>query len=255
MKRSPVRRARLLAATVLVVGGVALTTSGTAGAAPTAPEAPSFGSIASLPDAKLLGLPASKPNASSPSTAATGAAAAAANGKVAKVEYAKLYKLRAPHGNFWATREAERKSAIEDHGFTPLPTKLGSLLRFAPAEGFAVTRLRVCPPDRDPPCTGEGASNYLLTFSKLTPPGEDEPPREDERSKLVRSGKFVDEGVIGYCYKTQEAGTKLVWRVTNGHEWDVLHSDDAFQLLAKNDEDPGPDWAVDGPACYIPTRD
>ncbi|QWF77278.1 glycoside hydrolase family 99-like domain-containing protein [Amycolatopsis sp. CA-230715] len=154
---------------------------------------------------------------------ASAGAAAGSSSEAKVVDPVPLLELRTAGGKgwFWTLSQAEQSSAVGQYGMTALSSKLGYLRR-QPFEGSQpVFRLR-----------SAAAPTYLLTASA------------DERRQLVASGRFADEGVLGYAATTKVPGTDALLRMSNGAEWRVVPAAQEKAFAAKG-------YRTDGPLGYV----
>ncbi|MEQ7127240.1 glycoside hydrolase family 99-like domain-containing protein [Actinopolymorpha sp. B11F2] len=124
-------------------------------------------------------------------------------------------------GWLWTLSAREAASAVTQHGMVQQDTRLGYLRRQKFTGSHPIYRLRLI-----------SRSAYLLTASPT------------ERSALVASGDFVDEGVLGYAASTRQPGTSALWRMSNGTEWRVVPE-------SRREEFTGRGYATDGPLGYV----
>lgn len=139
------------------------------------------------------------------------------------VEKAKLYELVTPHGIFYTANEAEKDNAIAKYGFKPTQTPLFYLAKSRFRGGKPLYRLRL----KDKP-------SYLVT------------PSPTERDKLVGSGKFLYEGILGFAPTKPVTGNEVqVFRLSNNGRWRLAIAEHKDSILANE-----PGWRLDGPVFY-----
>ncbi|MFB9907656.1 glycoside hydrolase family 99-like domain-containing protein [Allokutzneria oryzae] len=148
--------------------------------------------------------------------ALTAPAARAASSPAKVTDPVPMIELRTPAGGrFYTLSPREAAAAVANHGFTREPGQAGYWRTSAFSGSQPVFRLR-------------GGSGYLLTAS------------ESERSALVRSGSFKDEGVAGHLWATQQPGTQRLLRFSKSGEWRVAVESRQAELT-------GQGYRVDGP--------
>ncbi|GAA2624686.1 hypothetical protein SMC26_18350 [Actinomadura fulvescens] len=170
----------------------------------------------------LTGCGTAKPQAAekvSAGRADAAAVAAATSGR------AKIYEFvtRSKQGYFYTTNRKEAERAKNKYKFIPTNRNLGyvSTKRFKGA--LTMYRLRY-----------KARSAYLVTLSAK------------ERDQLVRSKRFVYEGVLGYTAKTKGAGKFRLWRVSKT-SWRAVNTVQAKALMKQG-------WKLNGPLGYVWVR-
>ncbi|WP_460338070.1 hypothetical protein [Actinoallomurus acanthiterrae] len=141
---------------------------------------------------------------------------AAAHGRL------KLYEFRTTGGKgyFYTANPTEAVNAVKKYKFTQIKHNLGYVYRKPFKGSVTLYRLRFTP-----------FSSYIVTISTK------------ERDKLVRSGRFVYEGVLGYASKSP-AKKVLLWRVARNNQWRVVTKAESKALVRKG-------WHSDGPVGYV----
>jgi hypothetical protein len=163
----------------------------------------------------------SLPLAASPATAS--------NTQSTSVQLVRLWELATPIGGFfYTTSEAERDSAIHDHGFGSAGVQAPRYIsRTVFPGGVELHRLRAV--DR---------ASYILALP-------------DEARTLQNSGAFVDEGVLGYADEDGTfdpprlpTGERLarVWRISNAGVWRAVNA----RLMNQYCFVMTPPWHLDG---------
>ncbi|GAA2778474.1 glycoside hydrolase family 99-like domain-containing protein [Crossiella cryophila] len=147
--------------------------------------------------------------------------AANAEGKVTDPVPLLEYRTAGQVGWFWTLSQAEGNAAEGQYGMARQSTRLGFLRRQAFPGSQPVYRLRVA--DR---------SAYLLTASA------------GERQSLLDSGKFTEGGVLGYAAADRQAGTEVLYRMSNGAEWRAVPARRQADFLALG-------YRTDGPLGYV----
>ncbi|MBF8194533.1 hypothetical protein ITP53_54555 [Nonomuraea sp. K274] len=123
-------------------------------------------------------------------------------------------------GFFYTTNEAEKRDAITKHGWSTTQTPLYYVSKTPFAGGKPLFRLR-----------WSKKASYLVTASAA------------ERQKLVSSGAFTYEGVLGYAPATSRAGGDVkVFRLANNNKWRLAIESHTEKILAGE-----PGWRLDGP--------
>ncbi|WHT23164.1 glycoside hydrolase family 99-like domain-containing protein [Crossiella sp. CA-258035] len=149
------------------------------------------------------------------------AAVANSEGKVVDPVPLLEFRTAGQAGWFWTLSQAEGNAAEGQYGMARQHTRLGFLRRQAFPGSQPLYRLRVA--DR---------SAYLLTASA------------SERQSLLDSGRFTEGGVLGHLAAGKQAGTELLYRMSNGAEWRVVPA-------AKQAEFAGRGYRTDGPLGYV----
>ncbi|TDB97244.1 hypothetical protein E1267_40080 [Nonomuraea longispora] len=127
-------------------------------------------------------------------------------------------------GFFYTANPAEARRAVQKHGFKRTPTPLGRVAAKPFSGGTALYRLR-----------STSAMSYILTAD---PAG---------LKKLIASGKFVNEGILGYVGKTGDPA-KRIWRLhyDNQPKWRIAITAHKDSILRNE-----PGWSLDGPSGYL----
>ncbi|TDD22032.1 hypothetical protein [Nonomuraea diastatica] len=154
-----------------------------------------------------------------PSSATAGTSATSAAGKRAK-----LYELVTKDGGFFYTSSAsERDAAVGKHGWKVTRTPLYYLSRAPFRGGKPLYRLR-----------WTKKASYIVTASVA------------ERERLVTSGRFRYDGVLGYAPASAGAGGEVkVFRLTGENRWRLAIASHTRKILANE-----PGWKLDGPLLY-----
>lgn len=157
------------------------------------------------------------PNAAKPADKAP-----AAQAKTAAKSLYKIDELRTngDKGYFYTVNPAEANSAVSQYKFTRVSHSLGYLSSKPFKGSITLYRLRYKP-----------FSSYLITISA------------SERNKLVASGNFVNEGIMGYASKSK-TGKTLLWRVANNSRWRIVRHSEVSALVKQG-------WHSDGPVGYV----
>ncbi|MEV0197190.1 hypothetical protein [Nonomuraea sp. NPDC050691] len=157
--------------------------------------------------------------------AATQASATAAGSATGVAEQrVKVYELMTKDGGFFYTAsETERQNAIAKHGWSMTQTPLSYISRTPFPGGRPLFRLR-----------WEKKASYIVTGSIA------------EREKLVTSGDFRYEGILGYAPGSAAAGGEVkVFRLSNNNKWRLAIESHTQKILA---DEPG--WKLDGPLLF-----
>lgn len=160
------------------------------------------------------------PASAASSAAASSATAASSSTAVHKV---RLYELttKGGEGFFYTADQEEMEQAVAKHGMRVTQTPLYYISRTAFPGGKPMWRLRYT-----------AKSSYLVTTSP------------QERDQLVGSGKFVNDGILGYAAQDGcAAGTTRVWRLSNNNKWRLAVESHMVGIV--NNE---PGWKLDGRA-------
>jgi hypothetical protein len=133
----------------------------------------------------------------------------------------RLYEFRTAGGKgyFDTLSSSEANSAASRYKFTRVTHNLGYLSSKPFKNSITLYRLRYKP-----------FSSYLVTIST------------SERNKLVNSGQFVYEGILGYASKSK-TGKTLLWRVANNSRWRIVTHAEVAGLVRQG-------WHSDGPVGY-----
>ncbi|MGW3345568.1 hypothetical protein ACWDA3_19845 [Nonomuraea rubra] len=133
----------------------------------------------------------------------------------------KVYELVTKDGGFFYTAsESEKQSAITKHGWSATKTPLYYLSRAPFSGGKPLFRLRWAK-----------KASYLVTASVA------------ERERLVTSGDFRYDGILGYAPSTAGAGGDVkVFRLSNDNRWRLAIESHTEKILANE-----PGWKLDGP--------
>lgn len=156
-----------------------------------------------------------------PASAAPSSATAAASST--SIQKVRLYELttKGDQGFFYTADQAEMEQAVAKHGMRVTQTPLYSISRTAFPGGKPMWRLRYTV-----------KSSYLVTVSP------------QERDQLVGSGKFVNDGILGYAAEDGcAAGTTKVWRLSDNGKWRLAVESHMISIV--NNE---PGWKLDGRA-------
>ncbi|MEV5888974.1 hypothetical protein [Nonomuraea fuscirosea] len=158
-----------------------------------------------------------------PSLAATATAAAKPAAAVA-AQRVKLYELVTKDGGFFYTAsESEKRTAVAQHGWSTTRTPLYYLSPAPFAGGKPLYRLRWLK-----------KASYLVTGSVT------------ERERLVTSGGFRYDGILGYAPGSADAGGDVkVFRLSNDNKWRLAIESHTRKILAGE-----PGWKLDGPLLY-----
>ncbi|WP_433175610.1 hypothetical protein [Actinoallomurus sp. CA-150999] len=134
----------------------------------------------------------------------------------------KLYEFYTTGGKgyFYTANPTEAVNAVKKYKFTQIKHNLGYVYRKPFKGSVTLYRLRFKP-----------FSSYIVTLSTK------------ERDKLVRSGNFVYEGVLGYASKSPTKKV-LLWRVANNNRWRLVTKAESKALVRKG-------WHSDGPVGYV----
>ncbi|WP_328855799.1 hypothetical protein OHB01_20050 [Microbispora hainanensis] len=179
-----------------------------------------FGLALALATSAAAGVasPASAAPSSAASSAASSVTAASSSTAIHKV---RLYELttKGGEGFFYTADRQELEQAVSKHGMQVTQTPLYYISRTAFPGGKPMWRLRYT-----------AKSSYLVTTSP------------QERDQLVGSGKFVNDGILGYAAGDGcAAGTTRVWRLSNNNKWRLAVESHMVSIV--NNE---PGWKLDG---------
>jgi hypothetical protein len=136
----------------------------------------------------------------------------------------KVYELLTKDGGyFYTASESEKNNAVTKHGWKVTQTPLYYLSPAAFDGGKPLYRLR-----------WSKKASYLVTASVA------------ERDKLVSSGNFRYEGVLGYAPGSPEAGGDVkVFRLSNSGRWRLAVEAHKNSILVNE-----PGWELNGPLLY-----
>lgn len=137
---------------------------------------------------------------------------------------APLHELRTADnaGVFYTINPAEAQRAQQHNGFRPTGEAEGISLYQAPSEGMiALHRLRL----------RSGHQSYLVARA-------DSAERHDSR--------FVDEGVMGYAYDSEQPTTMALHRYSRDGEWRLARADRSDLLEADFTDDGVVGWVPQG---------
>jgi hypothetical protein len=136
----------------------------------------------------------------------------------------KVYELVTKDGGFFYTAsETEKQNAITKHGWSTTQTPLYYISRTSFPGGKPLFRLR-----------WEKKASYIVTGSIA------------EREKLVTSGDFRYEGILGYAPGSAAAGGEVkVFRLSNNNKWRLAIESHTQKILANE-----PGWKLDGPLLF-----
>lgn len=136
----------------------------------------------------------------------------------------KLYELVTKDGGFFYTAsESEKRDAVAKHGWSTTRTPLYYLSPAPFAGGKPLYRLRWAK-----------KASYIVTGSTA------------ERERLVTSGAFRYDGILGYAPGSAGAGGDVkVFRLSNDNKWRLAIESHTRKILA---DEPG--WKLDGPLLY-----
>ena len=124
-------------------------------------------------------------------------------------------------GYFYTASESEKNAAVAKFGFTVTGADLGYLGASQTAGTAPLYRLRST--NRNP--------SYLIAAST------------EERDRLVASGAFILEGVLGYASTSTCGGAaETLWRVTNNGVWRLVWTPAMIGIVNSDG------WRLDGPA-------
>ncbi|MFC4121427.1 hypothetical protein [Nonomuraea zeae] len=156
--------------------------------------------------------------ASADTAAKSGAATAVAAQRV------KVYELLTKDGGYYYTAsESEKYNAITKHGWTVTQTPLYYLSPTPFDGGKPLYRLRWLK-----------KASYIVTASVI------------EREKLMSSGNFRYEGVLGYAPGSTEAGGDVkVFRLSNNGRWRLAVEAHKNSILVNE-----PGWELNGPLFF-----
>jgi hypothetical protein len=157
--------------------------------------------------------------------AATQASATAAKSATGVAEQrVKVYELVTKDGGFFYTAsETERQNAITKHGWSATQTPLYYISRAPFTGGKPLFRLR-----------WEKKASYIVTASIA------------EREKLVTSGNFRYDGILGYAPGSAAAGGDVkMYRLSNNGKWRLAIEAHKDKILANE-----PGWKLDGPILF-----
>ncbi|WP_155126471.1 hypothetical protein [[Actinomadura] parvosata] len=152
-------------------------------------------------------------------TAKTSATETAATSVAA--QRVKVYELVTKDGGFFYTAsESEKQDAITKHGWSTTQTPLYYIARAPFAGGKPLYRLRWAK-----------KASYIVTASVA------------ERERLVTSGEFRYEGILGYAPGSADAGGDVkIFRLSNNNKWRLAIESHTEKILANE-----PGWKLDGP--------
>lgn len=156
------------------------------------------------------------PSAAKPADKAPSAQARTAAKSLYKINE---FRTAGDKGYFYTLSANEANSAASRYKFTRVSHSLGYLSSKPFKGSITLYRLRYKP-----------FSSYLITISA------------SERNKLVSSGNFVNEGIMGYASKSK-TGKTLLWRVANNSRWRVVRHSEVASLVKQG-------WHSDGPIGY-----
>lgn len=158
-----------------------------------------------------LGVATAQSASATPATSNTGVAA----------QRVKVHELVTKDGGFFYTAsESEKRRAIDEHGWTVTRTPLSYVSRAPFSGGKPLFRLRWAK-----------SASYLVTASVA------------ERERLVTSGDFRYDGILGYAPGSAAAGGDVkVFRLSNNNKWRMAIESHTKKILA---DEPG--WKLDGP--------
>ncbi|WP_143043602.1 hypothetical protein [Nonomuraea jiangxiensis] len=136
----------------------------------------------------------------------------------------RLYELTTRDGGFFYTaNEAEKNNAVTKFGWKTTQTPLYYISKAPFAGGKPLYRLR-----------WNLKESYLVTASVA------------ERVKLVASGDFKYEGIMGYAPATPGAGGDVkMYRLSNNNKWRLAIEDHMKSIVANE-----PGWKLDGPILF-----
>lgn len=136
----------------------------------------------------------------------------------------KVHELVTKDGGFFYTAsETEKQNAITKHGWSTTRTPLYYVSRAPFPGGKPLFRLRWAK-----------KASYIVTASVA------------EREKLVTSGDFRYEGILGYAPGSAGAGGDVkVFRLSNNSRWRLAIESHTQKILAGE-----PGWKLDGPLLY-----
>ncbi|TDB95502.1 hypothetical protein E1267_41825 [Nonomuraea longispora] len=137
---------------------------------------------------------------------------------------AKLYELVTKDGGFFYTASAsERNTAVSRHGWKVTRTPLYYISRKPFPGGKPIYRLR-----------WTKKASYIVTASPA------------ERERLTGTGRFRDDGVMGYAPASASAGGDVeVFRLTGKNRWRLAIASHTRKILANE-----PGWKLDGQLLY-----
>jgi hypothetical protein len=126
-------------------------------------------------------------------------------------------------GYFYTTNPAEAAKAVAKYHFEPTGNSPGYLSTHSFKGALALYRLRYMV-----------SSSYIVSFAA-------------EKDRLVRSGKFVNEGILGYV--ATKPGTSEIqrWRAARNSFWRIVTLSDAKALKKTG-------WHLDGTLGYFWTK-
>ncbi|PRX50740.1 hypothetical protein B0I32_13727 [Nonomuraea fuscirosea] len=136
----------------------------------------------------------------------------------------KVYELLTKDGGyFYTASESEKNNAVTKYGWTVTQTPLYYLSPAPFDGGKPLYRLRY-----------SKKTSYIVTGSVT------------ERDKLVSSGNFRYEGVLGYAPGSTEAGGDVkVYRMSNNGRWRLAVEAHKNSILIKE-----PAWELNGPILF-----
>lgn len=120
-----------------------------------------------------------------------------------------LLELVAPSGTgrLYTLSRSEAARAVSEYGMRLQPARTGYLRSRSFADSVALYRLNA----KDGP--------WLVTASAT------------ERDRLVSSGRFEYEGVLGYSHRAAQPGTARLWRYSKPGEWRVAFDSSGPELV------------------------
>ncbi|GAA2682411.1 hypothetical protein GCM10010412_067660 [Nonomuraea recticatena] len=140
----------------------------------------------------------------------------------------KVYELLTKDGGFFYTAsETEKDRAVTAHGWSVTKTPMYYLSSAPFQGGKPLYRLR-----------WTHKASYIITGS------------DSEREKLVASGSFRYEGVLGYAPSATSGKVVKIFRLTNNGRWRLAIEAHTEKILANE-----PGWKLDGPLLYQFTQD
>ncbi|MGR6916819.1 hypothetical protein ACU635_21480 [[Actinomadura] parvosata] len=154
-------------------------------------------------------------------TAATETAATETAATSVAAQRVKVYELVTKDGGFFYTAsESEKQDAITKHGWSTTQTPLYYIARAPFTGGKPLYRLRWAK-----------KASYIVTASVA------------ERERLVTSGEFRYEGILGYAPGSADAGGDVkIFRLSNNNKWRLAIESHTEKILANE-----PGWKLDGP--------
>ncbi|MEU6714647.1 hypothetical protein ABZ897_24525 [Nonomuraea sp. NPDC046802] len=136
----------------------------------------------------------------------------------------KVHELVTKDGGFFYTAsESEKQNAITKHGWSTTRTPLYYVSRAPFPGGKPLYRLR-----------WDKKASYIVTASVA------------ERERLVSSGGFRYDGILGYAPGSAGAGGEVkVFRLANNNKWRLAIESHTQKILANE-----PGWKLDGPLLF-----